>query len=216
MAKCKSCGKHGLFLKLNSEGLCEDCEIIKEIKSKPSATSNDVNKLQSARARVYGTDLLEATCVGYHCGECAKYVNRVYSQSGKDSRFPKLPDYIKKHSDHCGIMLYPFVYGVNYMVDVYTGKTLTDKQVVEYSNRPYTDSRPPEWKAGYRRLEAKANNKRNCQDEYREICQKLPDIAPKSQAGYTRMKKAASANFQKISEAAREAGITIHDFENED
>nr|DAG67104.1 MAG TPA: cysteine-rich protein [Caudoviricetes sp.] len=61
MAKCKSCGKHGLFLKLNSGGLCEDCEIIKEIKSKPSATSNDVNKLQSARARVYGTDLLEAT-----------------------------------------------------------------------------------------------------------------------------------------------------------
>ena len=93
----------------------------------------------------------------------------------------------------------------------------------EYSNRPFTDSRPQQWIDGYNHLlelkhkrEVDELNSKYAQQEYEQIVIKLPDIAPKSQAGYTRMKKAASANFKKISEAAREAGITIHDFENED
>lgn len=203
-------------MKLNQDGLCEDCEIIKRIKAKPAPTSKDINVLQMTRAKIHGNDLVEATCVGYHCAECSKYINRVYSQSGRDSRFPKLPEYVKEHSDHCKITLYPFTYGASIMTNIYTMKRLTDKQVIEYSNRPYTDSRPQKWKDGYRRLEAKANNKAYCQEEYQAICQKLPDIAPKSQAGYTRMKKADSDSFKKIAEAAHQAGIIIHSFENEE
>lgn len=216
MPKCKNCSKRGLFLRLNRDGLCEDCEIIEQIKSKPRPTVKEINELQKARAKKSDCDLVQATCTSYHCAECSKYINRVYSKTGKDSRFPQLPNYIERHADHCGIMLYPFSYGINFMTNIYTGKTLTDKQIIEYSNRPYTDSRPPKWKEGYRKLEAKANNKKNCEEEYKAICKKFPDVAPKSQAGYTRMKKSNSENFQKIAEAAHQAGIIIHEFENED
>lgn len=203
-------------MKLTPNGLCEDCEIIQQIKSKPRSKVKDVNELQKTRAKSYGCDLVEATCTQYHCSECSKYINRVYSRSGKDSRFPRIPDYIECHADHCGIILYPFKYGASIMHDIYNGKPLTDKQVVEYSNRPYTDVRPAKWKEGYRKLEAKANNKKNCEDEYKLICQKLPDIAPKSQAGYTRMKKSNSENYKKIISEAHKIGIVIHDLENEE
>lgn len=216
MPKCKNCGKWGLFLKVSQKGLCEDCEIIEQIKSKPRPTVKDVNELQKVRAKTHGCDLVVSTCTQYHCSECSKYINRVYSRSGKDGRFPRLPDYIEHHADHCGITLYPFTYGASIMSDIYTGRALTNSQVIEYSNRPYTDVRPAKWKEGYRKLEAKANNKKNCEDEYKLICQKLPDIAPKSQAGYTRMKKSNSENFKKIAEAAHQVGIVIHEFENED
>lgn len=66
-------------MKLNQDGLCEDCEIIKRIKAKPAPTSKDINVLQMTRAKMHGNDLVEATCAGYHCAECSKYINRVYS-----------------------------------------------------------------------------------------------------------------------------------------
>lgn len=46
--------------------------------------------------------------------------------------------------------------------------------------------------------------------EYEEICKKIPDLAPKSLGGYTRMKKNNTANFQKILKAAEEHGIKIN------
>lgn len=216
MAKCNKCGKWGLFLRLNNKGLCAECETIERSKPKTHFTINDVNELQRSRAQNYKIDLVAATCTGYHCAECSKYINRVYSQSGIDNRFPILPDYVKNHADHCRITLYPFVYGANIMRDVYTGKSINDKEIIKYSNRPYVDSRPPQWIEGYRKHQAKQNNNDNFKSEYKQICELLPDIAPKNQAGYTRMKKANSDSFKKLAESARQAGIIIHDIENEE
>ncbi|MBP1561919.1 MAG: hypothetical protein J6C96_11865 [Oscillospiraceae bacterium] len=190
----------------------EEEEILGE-KSKVTnkAIHDQVLKKQIQSAKSMGTDLVSAVCNCYHCEECAKYINRVYSISGKDKRFPKLPDYVVENSQHCGIMMYPFVYGVNTMRDVYTGKSIIESEIIAYSNRPYIDDRPQEWKVGYQKLEAEANNKKNCEYEYKLICQKLPDIAPKNQGGYLRMKKSNSENFQKLKEKAISAGIEIKD-----
>lgn len=45
--------------------------------------------------------------------------------------------------------------------------------------------------------------------EYYRIKYLLPDIAPKSLSGYTRMKKSNSDNFKKIAEVAKKNGIKI-------
>lgn len=43
MAKCKSCGKFGILLKVNSSGLCKECELGEQI----SSLSNTVSELQT-------------------------------------------------------------------------------------------------------------------------------------------------------------------------
>lgn len=45
--------------------------------------------------------------------------------------------------------------------------------------------------------------------EYKQICEKLPDLAPKSFSGYMRMKKSETKNFLKIAQAAKDIGIEI-------
>lgn len=173
---------------------------------------------QMKLANDLNTDLVEVTCTSYHCAECSAYGNRVYSISGKDKRFPKLPEYVKNNSKHCSMMTYSFVYGINYMTDPYTGKIIKNNDVISYSNRPFADTRPQNWIEGYEHLaeinkqrETDEANSKQAQIEYDQIVINLPDVAPKSQGGYLRMKKSNSANFQKLKEKAVSAGIEIKD-----
>lgn len=182
------------------------------------AVHEQVIKKQLQNAKDLKTDLVCVTCNCYHCGECAKYIGRVYSVSGRDERFPKLPDYVIKNSQHCGMGLYPFVYGVNFLRDPYTQESFCDDNVIKISNRPYEDNRPQKWIDGYEHLlditrqeSLDKANSEQARQEYEKIVVLLPDIAPKSQGGYMRMKKSNSANFQKLKEKAVSASIEIKD-----
>lgn len=179
-----------------------------------------INK-QLQNAKSMKTDLVCVTCNCYHCGECAKYIGRVYSVSGRDERFPKLPDYVIDNAQHCGMGLHPFVYGVNFLRDPYTQESICDDNVIKISNRPYEDNRPQKWIDGYEHLlditrqeNLDKANSEQARLEYEKIAVLLPDIVPKSQGAYTRMKKSNSANFQKLKEKAISAGIEIKDFDN--
>ena len=44
---------------------------------------------------------------------------------------------------------------------------------------------------------------------YYDLMQKIPEVMPKSVAGFTKMKRANSANYQKIVKAAHDIGIEI-------
>lgn len=46
MAKCKKCGKKGLFLKLNSEGLCKNCETLSQFENQKQALDAEITLLQ--------------------------------------------------------------------------------------------------------------------------------------------------------------------------
>lgn len=48
MAKCKLCGKKGLFLKLNEQGICPDCLRLAEIKKMEEAAQSNLNKLKQS------------------------------------------------------------------------------------------------------------------------------------------------------------------------
>lgn len=252
MAKCKRCGKKGLFLKLDSDGLCSDCSTIAaeknilaeahknkienrlpELQPLPRTSvikynDCDINKQihedaknkQLSCARKYEYDYVQvvsACC----CSECAKYRFRIYCISGNDTRFPILPDYVKKYSWHCGLSVYPFSLGVNYM-RLSENKSLNEiDELIEYSNRPFVDDRADEEIERYNRILAKNKqdyidglNKEQARLEYEKIAVLLPDIAPKSQGAYTRMKKSNSANFQKLKENAVSVGIEIKDIDN--
>ncbi|MBD5140658.1 MAG: hypothetical protein HDT25_04485 [Ruminococcus sp.] len=94
-------------------------------------------------------------------------------------------------------------------------------ELIEYSNRPFVDDREDEEIERYNRILAKNKqdyidgiNKEQAGAEYEQILANLPDIAPKSQGGYLKMKKSNSANFQKLKEKAISAGIEIKDFDN--
>ena len=153
---------------------------------------------------LFKTELVEASSHGYTCALCSSLEGRVFSLSGRDKRFPKLPDEVKKYGgfhENCRHSFSPFVYGTRYLVN--------GQDPIEFSNRPYMDYRTPEEKEVYEAEVAKAEALAKARAEYEWICANLPDIAPKSLSGYSRMKNANTANFQKLIEAAKAKGYTI-------
>lgn len=88
-------------------------------------------------------DLLQMDEHGATCSECAKYEGRVFSISGKDKRFPKLPPQVFKHG-----CLHP---GCRHTFLIWPGepdpKRLDD--IIRFSNRPFVDNRTDSQKAAY-------------------------------------------------------------------
>lgn len=50
MAKCKRCGKSRIFLKLNSEGLCENCTTLVKFEAQKAALQNEITQLSQTLA----------------------------------------------------------------------------------------------------------------------------------------------------------------------
>lgn len=175
----------------------------------------DAFNIQLKRAKEYDIDYVEVVA-GCCCSECAKYRNRVYCLSGKDKRFPVLPKYIQEYVSHCGFNIYPFALGINYVTLSENTILRDNNEIVRYSNRPFDDDRTAEEKERYAELIKKRKEKYirelNIQQstiEYQQIAEKLPEIAPKNQTAYSRMKKANNKNFQEILCRAQEKNIEI-------
>ena len=157
-----------------------------------------------------GTDLVEMTEHHPTCAECAKYQGRVYSLTGRSLLYPKIPQviidkgYICKGCRH---EFYPFVQGLSTPVH--------HKNIVSYSNSPFIDNRSPEEAAQWELKQQQIKEKNQDEREYKRICEKLPELAPKSFAGYRKMKNANSKNYQKLVQECEKARIKIteHNFE---
>lgn len=145
------------------------------------------------------------------CPICASYQMRVYCISGKDKRFPKLPDIVYKYGgfhDGCRHTFYSFILGISSFKNQY----LQDCDPIEYSNRPFIDDRTDSDKQLYlQRLENQKKHEESAKnkDIYYQLMQEIPTIMPKSIAAFTKMKKANSLNYQKIVKAAQEIGIEL-------
>ena len=140
------------------------------------------------------------------CGECAKYQGRIYSISGKDNRFPKLPNIFYQYgSVHPGCL---HQLDFCYAPDSYPVPTGMD--IYQYSNRPFVDDRTPEDIFNY---EYNLNQKKSS-DHIHKLnytwCQVyLPDVTPKSFSAYQRMRNAGSKKFLHLQEIARANGREI-------
>ena len=142
------------------------------------------------------------------CPYCSIYNNRVYSQSGRDHHFPSfslVPDDLKViNCPQCNVFL-GFSNYYNHDID---GSL---KKIIKDSNRPFKDLRTKEEKEYYKNKVTKKTNAKLAENEYLWLCQNLPDLAPKSLSGYTRMKNSKSTNYQKIVSAAEKVGYQIID-----
>lgn len=159
---------------------------------------------------LFNTDLVEASYIRACCPECAKYRNRVYSMSGHDKRFPRLPDALYYNDHDCGIILHPFIYKVNKLEKGHTGKKVN---VIRHSNRPFVDDRSSQERADYIMCQQEIEKQRTqdiCRSDYEWLWEYLPEICPKSFSGYMRMRNANTVNFDKILKAAANSGRTLH------
>ncbi len=157
------------------------------------------------------------------CDECTKYRGRVFSISGQDNRFPKLPKYI--NCECAGISFYPFLYGISQ--PTYKEYFRPGDDIVSFSNRPFVVERTEfehettlkEQEYAHTRqavfeyykddMQKLANWDKAHRAEYEELCRRLPENAPKSLGGYTRMKLSNSKGFQMLAKKACEVGINI-------
>lgn len=158
------------------------------------------------RCNELNTDLFEMTEHHPTCAECAKYQGRVYSISGKSRKFPPVPEIIKnKGQVHSGCRhdFYPFVDGAS--VPAY------HKNIVEYSNSPFIDNRSEAEIEEYESDKKQQADLKRDQSEYKKIVSKLPEEAPKSFAGYRRMKNSKSENYLKLKEKCKEIGLKLKD-----
>jgi len=211
-------------------GMPETAEKAKEyLKSKEYYTKStfdrcaeETKNIMFKNAITYQTDLVAFHDYGSGCcEECAKLRGRVYSISGRNKKFPKLPEYAKQHGNfHPGCRCMMSSYFENEEEIFYKSERV---DAIKASNRPWKDDRDEREKKLYieylqrmenEKLEEKRLEEYNIQKgkdrkEYEEILKKLPSIAPKSLTGYRRMKTMQSKNFMKIYELAKEKGIKI-------
>ncbi|MBQ8228519.1 MAG: hypothetical protein IJZ88_05840 [Clostridia bacterium] len=171
------------------------------------------------------------------CGICSKYQNRVYSVSGRDKRFPKLPvEVIKTGKFHSGCRhrFFAFFYfeGCTIEDTVFDEDTGLYKTIsfdaIKYSNRPFIDTRddyekrlhqrylssPHSLLDSYELQKSRYKSQWQSSQEYKLVEAVLPNIAPKTLTGYRRMKTGNTKNYQKIVEAMRNNGYP-HFAENE-
>lgn len=182
-----------------------------------------VDEINIQNAKKIGTDLVEAEYNFCCCDECTKFRGRVYSISGNDKRFPKKPQIC--NCTCSGLDFNPFVYGISTPVI----NAIFDEEVdiVKFSNRPFVVERT-EYERNVFKQQKKLNEKEEEIDrlfepyrkrlaflkeehrkQYEWLCANLPDLAPKSLGGYTRMKNSNSINFQKIVQEAKNKGLDI-------
>lgn len=183
-------------------------ETEKEILKKVKKTYNNITiKLTLKEARSLGTDLLECTSHECTCDICSKYQGRIYSISGNDKRFPKLPDMVKKYGgfhEGCRHGFSPFIYGIS--TPLYAGK-----DPIAFSNRPFIDERSKQEKQEYDAKKHEEYKLIRDKKEFDLIREFLPEFAPKSFSGYRKMKNLKSKNFIKLKEMAINKEIPIEE-----
>ena len=228
-------GKKDYIRLINQLRIAGKSEYAQDLKSKlerilPFMTDDDYyikrnNFASIRRAYEMKTDYVEIPYLNCTCAECAKYQGRVYSLSGKDNRLPKLPDFIKNNGiihESCRHNIYPIYLSDSYKIEeTYLesdGNVVTRYlNVFENSNRPFSDDRRESQKKSYENyIKEKNKYSHEMSDEYIQrrmeynwICYNIPELAPKTLSGYTRMKNSKSKKYLELKQKAMEAGYEL-------
>lgn len=150
-----------------------------------------------------GTDLVESSDIAACCPKCAMYRKRIYSLSGRDKRFPKIPEDFD--SDCCGVSLYPYIWGIS-------EPSFSAKDPIKYSNRPFIDDRTTKQKRDYQELKKQAEEEAEKEQDrkiYEKLVSMLPNDVPKTFGAFRRMKKSNSTGYIKLRQQALRIGIKL-------
>ncbi len=117
----------------------------REVKRKSSETSNLHNSNTNLTKNSLSSDMIEVQRFGRVCSECAKYHGRIYSTNSKHG-YPNIEIFINYYNNrtcNCPISFYPFFYGIS------TPNICSEKNSINYSNRPFVDDRTKSEKQVY-------------------------------------------------------------------
>lgn len=158
------------------------------------------------RCRSVGSDLVYCNWSGAQSAVTAKYQGRVYSISGKDKRFPALPDFMKGPQNIC-YLSGPFTCGDKSLDTIYyKGK---DANAISVSWRPFKDDRSPQEIAGYKKTIEKIMQPKISRYKMRvyfRIKYYLPEKLPKTKSALYRL---SEEEFENLVSAAEYAGVPL-------
>lgn len=155
-------------------------------------------------------DLVYTSWAGSQSAATAKYQCRVYSISGKDRRFPALPDFMKQPQDVC-FLSGTFRYWGDKELDTlpYRGENVS---AVSVSWRPFVDDRTEQDKANHEKWKDKIMqpliSRYNTRIYYR-LKIFLPELLPKSRAAFNRIAAADGDEYAALIDAIKQAGIPL-------
>ena len=178
---------------------------------------NEIVQRALVSAKRLEEDLMETFSNAPVCEECARYVDRIYSISGRDKRFPPF----QKALDGCA-------HGLRCLSIGPLDLEISDPQfecddIVAYSNRPFVDERTPDDIERYKNLKTiqqktvddvekkihRIRMKRYDTETVEWLHENLPKLAPKSLAGFWRMQTMNTKNYQRLVVEAGKLGRDI-------
>lgn len=165
-----------------------------------TVTREATNAGMSDTMQSLGEDLVQFSSHFGTCKTCAPYVGRVFSLTGRDSRYPRLsnvPGFDKGYQTihpNCKHVLRPYIEEF----DKDTAATM------RRSNAPIKDSRTRSQVDAYDKAQKEKAQANADLRQYESYKAWLPEDAPKSFAGWRKMKNANSDRYKELQSMYRE------------
>lgn len=172
-----------------------------------STTAEAQNKAKTVQGAEWGYDLVRMTSHFPTCEICAMYQDRVYATTKEAAN--------GKYKDKNGKLLrFPYLYdtafadGYNtihpncrHRISIFPARAYTKDELTEFSRKsmqPFEDTRSDEERKRYAAEQAEKRKRNASYRQYQDVKAHLPDEAPKTFAGWQRMKQANSQRYQDL------------------
>ena len=172
-----------------------------------STVAETQNRSQLVQAEDWGYDLVKMTSHSPTCKVCAKYQGRVYATTKQAAN--------GKYRDKNGNKIkFPYLYNTvlvkgydtvhpncRHRFSVYPPKAYTTEELKETSRnstREFTDDRSDTERKAYAQEQAEKRKKNENLKQYERLKAAFPNDAPKSFAGFVRMKNAKSEKYNNL------------------
>lgn len=172
-----------------------------------STTAETQNKAQTTQATEWGYDLVEMTSHSPTCPICAMYQGRVYAitKEAANGKY-KAPDGTP--------LMFPYLYDTafakgyetihpncRHRIAIFPARAYKKEELLKFSQKstaPFEDTRTDAERKAYAEQQAEKRRRNENRKQYERIKAVLPNDAPKSFAGFVRMKQANSEKYQEL------------------
>ena len=172
-----------------------------------STTAETQNKAQTTQATEWGYDLVEMTSHSPTCPICAMYQGRVYAitREAANGKY-KAPDGTP--------LMFPYLYDTafakgyetihpncRHRIAIFPARAYKKEELLKFSQKstaPFEDTRTDAERKAYAEQQAEKRRRNENRKQYERIKAVLPNDAPKSFAGFVRMKQSNSEKYQEL------------------
>ena len=177
-----------------------------------STTAEAQNKAQTTQGKEWGYDLVKMTTHSPTCPTCAMYQGRVYALTKEAAN--------GKYKTRDGTVLhFPYLYETAFVhgydtihpncrhrISIFPPQAYTSDELKAYSAKstaPFEDTRSDRERKKYAEQQAEKRRRNEERKQFERIRAALPDTAPKSYAGFVRMKHTNSQKYHELMEDYR-------------